>query len=59
MRSTRPWLPKLSTGCPVFPSTPTRYPSPVPQKIRSSLPSVQYATPRWFHRALIVVVPFS
>ena len=28
-----------------------------PRSTRSSLPSVQYATPRWFHRALIVVVP--
>src|SRR3954468_16934981 len=41
IRSTRPWSPKLSTGTPVFASTHTRYPSPVPQSTRSSVPSVQ------------------
>ena len=32
---------------------------PVPQKMRWSAPSVQYATPRWRHVTVIVVVPSS
>ena len=59
MRSTRPCWPKLSTGRPVLASTATRYPLLVPHRIRSSAPSVQYATPRWAHRRVIVVVPAS
>ena len=62
IRSRRPPSPKSAHGRPVLASTQTRYPFPVPQKIRSSVrsgPFDQYATPRWFHRALMVVVPSS
>ncbi len=62
IRSSRPPSPKSAHGRPVPASTQTRYPLPVPKNTRSSVrsgPFDQYATPRWFQRALIVVVPSS